>query len=116
MSTVETGRRAETAAAEWLQAKGFRIIERNWRTRWCEIDIVAEKEGRLHFIEVKYRKNINFGSGFDAINADKLNRLHRSATAWLHYYSAINAAFSIDVIAISGSLSNPKIEHVCISD
>ena len=79
MSSTETGRKAEVAARVYLEMRGFKIIEQNWRRPRCEIDIVASKDGVLHFIEVKYRRNDDQGGGLEAITASKLKQMQRSA-------------------------------------
>lgn len=83
MITTETGRKAETAAMLYLEMRGFKIIERNWRRPRCEIDIVAIKDDIVHFVEVKYRYKDGQGSGLDAITASKLKRMQRAAWAWV---------------------------------
>lgn len=82
MSSTETGRKAEVAARVYLEMRGFKIIEQNWRRPRCEIDIVASKDGALHFVEVKYRRNNEQGGGLEAITASKLKQMQRSA--WLY--------------------------------
>lgn len=109
MSTVEVGQAAETLAANWLTQRGFRIIDRNWRTRWCELDIVAESGGTIHIIEVKYRRRSDFGTGFEYITRDKASRLQRAALMWMHNNHFHNRPYQIDIIAVSGS---PKPNHV----
>jgi putative endonuclease len=79
MSTTATGQLAETAAAEYLTRQGYVIRDRNWRNRWCEIDIVAEKDGCLHFVEVKYRGHDSQGSGLEHITPAKLRRMRFAA-------------------------------------
>jgi uncharacterized protein (TIGR00252 family) len=83
VSTTEIGRAAETAAAEFLTAKGCAVLMQNWRTRWCEIDIVAERSGTLYFVEVKYRKSDAWGAGFDYITPKKLRQMHFAAEFWV---------------------------------
>jgi uncharacterized protein (TIGR00252 family) len=83
MTTFDTGRQAEAAAARWLASKGFKIIEQNWRTRWCEIDIVAEKSGVVYFVEVKYRQTARQGSGLEYITAKKLGQMRFAAENWV---------------------------------
>ena len=61
MASVDAGRRAEKAAATYLEMRGYQIIERNWRRPRCEIDIVAKKGDVIYFVEVKYRRNDNQG-------------------------------------------------------
>ncbi len=101
MSTTERGRLAESAAAGYLVERGFRVLARNWRTRWHEVDIVADNETSLHFIEVKYRQNHRYGSGFDYISRDKLERLRRAALNWcqIHRYEG---DYQIDAVSVSG--------------
>lgn len=78
------------------------MVDRNWRNRWCEIDIVAQHGQVLHFIEVKYRRREYYGSGFSSISRDKRLRLQRAALAWLQAHGATNRFYQIDVIALSG--------------
>lgn len=83
MTTVEIGRRAEDAACAYLVARGYRIVDRNWRTRWCEIDIVAVRDGVVSFVEVKYRSSSRWGSGVDYITPRKLRQMRFAAEFWL---------------------------------
>jgi putative endonuclease len=83
MSSTETGRKAEAAARVYLEMRGFKIIEQNWRLPRAEIDIVAEKDGVVHFVEVKYRFKDDQGSGLDAITPTKLKQMHRAAWLWV---------------------------------
>lgn len=83
MTTFATGRQAEAVAAEYLENKGYRILEQNYRTRWCEIDIVAAKDNVIHFVEVKYRQNDSQGSGLEYITPKKLHQMALAAEIWL---------------------------------
>lgn len=83
MSSTSTGRQAEDAAADYLRSKGYEIIDQNWRTRWCEIDIVARKDERVSFVEVKYRKSEAWGSGLDYITPKKLKQMQFGAEFWV---------------------------------
>ena len=73
----------EQAAADWLTADGHEIIARNWRTRYCEIDIVSMKDDVLWFTEVKYRKNDDFGGGLGAITAKKQRQIRFAAELFM---------------------------------
>lgn len=77
-----TGRNAEAAVTGYLSGKGFKILDKNWRTRWCEIDIIAQNDKVVHFIEVKYRLSDSHGSGFDYITPHKLNQIKFAARFW----------------------------------
>lgn len=101
MSTTEIGRRAEAAAAHFLKSRGFIIVERNWRTRFHEVDIVARKGSVTHFVEVKYRKSDRFGTGLEYVSQDKLHRLKRAALYWQQTRS--EGAYQFDAVTITGS-------------
>lgn len=82
MSTA-IGRQAEDAAAAYLKKQGFVILAQNWRTRWCEIDLIVKKRQTVHFVEVKYRAGTNFGGGLDYITPTKLRQMRFAADFWL---------------------------------
>lgn len=83
MSSTDTGRQAEKAAGVYLEMRGYKIIERNWRRPRCEIDIIAEKDGVIHFVEVKYRATDAQGGGLEAITPTKLKQMQRAAWTWV---------------------------------
>lgn len=83
MSSTETGRKAERAAAVYLEMRGYKVLEQNWRRPACEIDIVASKDGVMYFVEVKYRANDNQGGGLEAITTSKLKKMHYGADRWV---------------------------------
>lgn len=77
------GDRGEAAVVEFLKAQGFGILSTNWRSRWCEIDIVAKKDNVVHFVEVKYRGRIEQGEGLDYITHSKLKQMSFAAEFWM---------------------------------
>lgn len=83
VTTRQIGDRGEQATADWLVADGHEIIARNWRTRYCEIDIVSLKGDTLYFTEVKYRKNDNFGGGLAAITTKKQRQMRFAAELFM---------------------------------
>lgn len=83
MSSTYTGRKAEAAAAVYLEMRGYKIIEQNFRRPRCEIDIVASKDDTIYFVEVKYRRNDDQGGGFEAITATKLGQMKFAAEIWV---------------------------------
>lgn len=107
MSTTSDGRRAETVAAEYLESSGYKILARNWRTRWCEIDIVAEKAGVVSFVEVKYRQSARQGSGMEYITAAKLRQMGFAAQFWVaeHRYDGEHQLAAIEVTGESFRVS-----------
>ena len=69
-----------------LVALGYKVLFKNWRTRRCEIDIVASKGKCVYFVEVKYRQQATQGSGFDYITAKKLKQMRFGAEMWVSEY------------------------------
>jgi Holliday junction resolvase-like predicted endonuclease len=110
-STTETGRLAETAAAGWLEAAGHTVLDRNWRNRWCELDLVTRRAGMVHFVEVKYRARPTWGTGFDYITPDKIARLQRATAAWCQV-NRYRGAYQVDVVSVSGDLASPAIDVI----
>jgi uncharacterized protein (TIGR00252 family) len=100
MSTA-TGQQAEQAALEYLDQQGYKIIGQNWRTRWCEIDIVAEKDKRVHFVEVKYRASSSQGSGLDYITPRKLRQMRFAAEMWVQNHNW-RGDYGLSALEVSG--------------
>ena len=91
----------EEKVSEYLLAHHYEIIERNWRIREGEIDIVAlSRKGIFSFIEVKTRSSVAFGHPFEAINRDKAYRMQRLALAWLATHGCLGCEYQIDVAAV----------------
>ncbi len=84
MNTTSIGNKAELTVVEWLEANGYRVIDKNWKTRWCEIDIVAVHEGIVSFIEVRHRRSDTWGDGIDSITNKKRKQVEFAAHFWLH--------------------------------
>lgn len=79
----ELGTTGEDLAAAWLMQQGFRVVRRNLRTPYGELDIIAERRGEIHVIEVKTRRNAAFGDPLEAIDRRKQEHLRRSTAAAL---------------------------------
>lgn len=79
ITTKQIGDKAEEVVAQYLKQNGHHIIERNWKTKFCEIDIVSQKDNTIYFTEVKYRKNANQGDGMAAITPRKLRQMKFAA-------------------------------------
>jgi Holliday junction resolvase-like predicted endonuclease len=83
MTNLSHGLEAEAVAAKYLVKNGFSIVNRNWKTKWCEIDIVASKNNTIYFTEVKYRLCDKYGAGLDYITPVKLKQMARAAEGWV---------------------------------
>jgi uncharacterized protein (TIGR00252 family) len=102
VSTIDIGNAAEQAVAEELARQGFTILERNWKTKWCEVDIIARKDRTIWFVEVKYRKTNKFGDGLEYIGHEKLLHMERAASLWTvqHKYSG---EYTMGAVAVDGN-------------
>lgn len=101
MTNYQAGHDAEERAARYLERNGFNIIELNWRTRWCEIDIVAEKDRIVYFVEVKSRRGGAYGTGLEYITPKKLRQMGFAAEFWVsqHQY---NGDYQLAAIGVDG--------------
>src|SRR3990167_10829012 len=100
MKTQKTGNIGEELATSFLRGRGFKIIERNYRKKWGELDIVAELDGILHFVEVKAISNPNFRPE-DAVRAGKKKRMSRAIRTYLLDRKISDETdFQIDVAAV----------------
>lgn len=83
-SRVSLGRWGEQRAARHYEALGYRLLDRNWRMRGGELDLVLEHRGMIVFCEVKTRSSTAFGSGVESVGYRKQGFLRRTAVSWLH--------------------------------
>jgi uncharacterized protein (TIGR00252 family) len=102
MITAKVGQAAEAAVADYLQTLGYEILQRNYRTRVCEIDIVAKKDKIIHFVEVKYRSNDIQGDGLAYITSKKLKQLRFAAEIWTHQHDW-NGDYVLEAASVDGS-------------
>lgn len=105
------GARGEALAAQYLQRAGYRILVRNYRCRYGEIDLVAEEGGNLVFIEVKTRSGAGFGHPLEAVDRRKRGQLTRAARRYLEENGAGERFCRFDVVAISLA-GEPRLELV----
>ena len=108
------GKYGENIAAAHLESSGLEIVQRNWRCREGEIDIVARDGSTLVVCEVKTRAGVGFGSPLEAVTRPKLLRLRQLAVQWLHDNTPPWAqGIRIDVIGIVYPPGgDPAIDHV----
>lgn len=96
---VRRGRRGERSAARFLKRNGFRIWDKNWRHGRYELDIVAEKQGCVAFVEVRGRTLKSLQSGFDSVVSKKKRAIKYAACAYRRSHPAIKT-YRFDVISI----------------
>ncbi|MBA9088686.1 putative endonuclease [Fontibacillus solani] len=96
------GSLAEQIAADYLIQQSYKVLERNWRCRSGEIDIVAETGHTVVIVEVRSRgkNSFTFGSPLESITSRKIKQVRNTATVYLHRISRSNARIRFDVIGI----------------
>ncbi|WP_327584784.1 YraN family protein [Nonomuraea sp. NBC_00507] len=109
---LELGKQGEELAVIYLKAKGMEIIERNWRCRYGEIDIIAEEGPNLVVVEVKTRSSRSHGTALESVSPAKLDRLRVLAAKWLTTQSRTFEAVRVDVIALERFAGNFALRHV----
>ena len=108
-STRQIGDASEQAASEELVRRGHEIVARNWKTKYCEIDIISRKHDTLFFTEVKHRKNAQSGDGLAAITPKKLNQMKFAARLYVSQAKVVNYDMRLAVISTTGS-QHPVVE------
>ncbi len=96
------GKAGEKAAVDFIKKKGYRILKKNFRSAVGEIDIIAEHERAVVFIEVKTRSSDKYGHPFDAITPAKQKKIAQTAQSFISRYKAKNRDLRFDVVAVTG--------------
>jgi putative endonuclease len=109
----EIGRRGEALAAELLRAKGLTIVERNFRCRAGEIDLVALDGPTLVFVEVRSRRGDCAGTPFESVDPRKQARVTRVARHFVAARGLVDHDVRFDVIGIRFDHEPPAVEHLC---
>lgn len=107
------GDRGEVAAVRWLKRSGFRIIAKQYRNAFGEIDIIAKERDQIVFVEVKTRRSTDAGQPFEAVGVHKQRKLTRLALAWLKKHRQLECSARFDVISIvwPEDARAPRIDH-----
>lgn len=108
------GRWGEDLAVQFLRTKGYRILERNYKNKIGEIDIVASDEKNFCFIEVKTRRSLAYGQPYESVTYHKQMKIARVAFAYLkHRFGKVDVNARFDVISIiRDGLGRARIEHI----
>ncbi|MDD8019598.1 MAG: YraN family protein [Acidobacteriota bacterium] len=112
IGSLPFGRWGEEVAADYLQKKGYQILERQYHFHHTEIDLIARDGGYLVFVEVKARSSADFGSPEEALTSWKKYHLRRAAEGYLYLNNLNNIDCRFDVVSISFNPGGqPEIEH-----
>ncbi len=106
------GRKGEAVAVRYLKKNKYRILEKNYRNRLGEIDIIADDKGTIVFVEVKTRSGIEFGNPKEAVTLKKQKTISRVALTWLKRNNKMGLKARFDVVSILPGTHNQKIELI----
>lgn len=109
---LKIGKDGEDLAVEFLKKNGYRILARNYRCVWGELDIVAEEKGKICFVEVKTRASGKFGLGKEAIDSIKKSHLIKTALMFLKEKDLLERDCRFDVVSINLEEKNKKLELI----
>lgn len=108
----ELGTRGEAAAAEILRRGGWTVLHRNWRFGHREIDLIAERNGTIAFVEVKARSGTGFGHPLEAVTARKRQDLTLAARAWIARHGRPGRTYRFDAVWILRAGNATRARHV----
>jgi len=111
-SRAQFGQWGEETACNYLIKKGYKIVTRNYRSNFGEIDIIAEKKGGIIFVEVKARKTLMFGTPAAAVTKAKQIKIHRTAFQYLQTSTKRYRQFWFDVVEIYVDAGKTTINHI----
>lgn len=111
---IETGRSGEDAAVEYLKENGYEIIERNYRNRIGEIDVIAidKPYNILVFLEIKTRRNKKYGYAFEAVNYYKQRKIINTSLMYVAFNKLIDIQLRYDIIEVYFFEKEWRISHI----
>lgn len=106
------GRLGEKLAADYLIQKGYKVLARNYYTRYGEVDIICKKDDILVLVEVKTRQNLSYGEPEEAVTWRKINHLKKAAVIYLSQADVFYDEIRFDVISILIKEKQHEIKHI----
>jgi len=111
-TTQALGEAGERIAEAWLAQRGWRILDRRFRNGHRDLDLVAEREGVVAFVEVKARRGREFGQPVEAVNWRKQRELSRSAAVWIARFGGGEQTFRFDVVGVLMDGDRVRVQHI----
>jgi putative endonuclease len=111
-ATQALGELGERIAERWLRERGWRVVQRRFRSGHRDIDLVVERNGVVAFVEVKARRGDRFGGPVEAVNWRKQKELGRSARVWIDRHGRETDAYRFDVVGVLVAGQRVRIRHV----
>lgn len=109
---LDFGKEAESAAVRFLKEQGYKVLKRNYKSKFSEIDIVAEDKGVICFVEVKARHSNMFGEPCEAISKHKQRQISKTAICYLKENSAFQRPARFDVVTLLYTKDLPEIDLI----
>ncbi len=106
------GEQGERIAERWLRGRGWRVLQRRFRSGHRDIDLVVERDGLVAFVEVKARRTAEFGGPVAAVNWRKQKELGRSARVWIDRHGRGPEAYRFDVVGVIVEPGRVRVRHV----
>jgi len=106
------GELGERIAERWLRRRGWRVVQRRFKTGHRDIDLVVERDGTVAFVEVKARRGADFGGPVQAVNHRKRKELERSALVWIDRHGKEAESYRFDVVGVLLQGADVRICHV----
>lgn len=106
------GQQGEEIAVRYLQKEGYRILDRNFRTRYGELDVICMKKDILVFVEVKTRRSETYGTAEEALTPNKIEHIRKVALHYLNTRPVRHREIRFDVITILMTNHEPQLNHI----
>jgi putative endonuclease len=106
------GELGERIAERWLLRRGWRVVQRRFRSGHRDIDLVVERDGTVAFVEVKARKGVEFGGPLQAVNHRKRKQLERSAMVWVDRHGREAESYRFDVVGVLVNGAEVRVCHI----
>lgn len=111
-TSIERGQWAESLAEQFLRRQGLKSLQRNYRCKSGEIDLVMLERETLVFVEVRYRQGSDYGSGADSVTAKKRQRLVATAQRYVQQRGLPEPPCRFDVVSVSSLHGRPQIDWI----
>jgi putative endonuclease len=111
-ATQEFGELGERIAERWLKRKGWRLVQRRFRSGHRDIDLIVTRDDTVAFVEVKARRGAEFGDPVEAVNWSKQKELARSASVWIDRHGRASESYRFDVVGILVEGERVRVRHV----
>ncbi len=112
LTATRLGNEGERVTADYLIARGYHVLERNFRCRGGEVDLIALDGATLVFVEVKMRRSLSRGAPIEAVTALKAGRVRKAASVYLAYSGRVFHRIRFDVVCVMKSAKNTDITHL----